>query len=109
MNLAKSIDPHVKAIVEPSANYWVKIYDKLEEEGVEVKLSNPSGTEAIAEVRAKLDKLDARTLAYLLRGDLVAERYVPIRKNRMRRTLIRHRASLMKMRVEVNWIPLGQI
>jgi len=74
-----------------------------------VKLSNPPRTEAIAEVTAKLDKLDARTLAYLLKGDLMAERYVPTRKNRERRTLIRHRASLMNMRVEVNWIPLGQI
>jgi hypothetical protein len=42
-----------------------------------------------------------KTLAFLLRGDLVAESYVPTRKNRERRTLIRHRASLMKMRTEV--------
>jgi transposase len=42
-----------------------------------------------------------KTLAYLLRGDLVAESYVPTRKNRDRRALIRHRASLMQMRVEV--------
>jgi len=42
-----------------------------------------------------------RTLAYLLRGDLVAESYVPNRKNRDRRTFVRHCASLLKMRVEV--------
>jgi len=101
VNLAKSINPNVKAVLEPSANYWIKLYDKLEDEGVEVKLSNPSRTKAIAEARVKMDKLDARTLAYLLRGDLVAESYVPTRKNRERRTFIRHRASLMKMRVEV--------
>ena len=101
VKLARSIDRHVKAVVEPSANYWIKVYDKLEEEGVEVKLSNPSRTKAIAEARVKMDKLDARTLAYLLKGDLVAESYVPTRKNRERRTFIRHRASLMKMRVEV--------
>ena len=101
LNLARSIDPHVKAVVEPSANYWVRIYDKLENEGVEVKLSNPLRTKAIAEAKVKTDKLDAKTLAYLLRGDLVAESYVPTRKNRDRRALIRHRASLMQMRVEV--------
>jgi len=101
VNLARSFDSNIKAVVEPSANYWVKVYDKLEDEGVEVKLSNPSRTKAIAEARAKMDKRDARTLAYLLRGDLVAESYVPTRKNRMRRSFIRHRASLMKMRVEV--------
>jgi transposase len=87
--------------VEPSANYWVRIYDKLEDEGVEIKLSNPLRTKAIAEAKVKTDKLDAKTLAYLLRGDLVAESYVPTRKNRDRRALIRHRASLTRMRVEV--------
>ena len=101
VNLARSIDPHVKAVVEPSANYWIKVYDKLEEEGFEVKLSNPSRTKAIAEARTKMDKLDAKMLAYLLRGNLVAESYVPTKKNRERRSLLRHRASLIKMRVEV--------
>jgi len=42
-----------------------------------------------------------RTLAYLLRGDPAAESYVPTRKNREYRTFLRHRASLIKMRVEV--------
>jgi transposase len=58
VNLARSIDPHVKAVVEPSANYWIKVYDKLEDEGVEIKLSNPSKTKAIAEARIKTDRLD---------------------------------------------------
>jgi transposase len=101
VSLAKSIDPHVRAVVEPSANYWIRVYDKLEDEGVEIKLSNPLRTKAIAETRIKTDRLDAKTLAYLLRGDLVAESYVPTRKNRERRALIRHRASLMRMRVEI--------
>jgi transposase len=101
VNLARSVNPHVKAVLEPSANYWLKIYDKLEDEGVEVKLSNPSRTKAIAEARVKMDKIDAKMLAYLLRGDLVAESYVPTKKNRERRSLIRHRASLMRMRTEI--------
>ena len=100
-NLAKSVDPQIKAVLEPSANFWIRIYDKLEEEGVEVKLSNPLRTKAIAEARIKTDRIDAKTLAYLLRGDLVAESYVPTRKNRERRALIRHRASLMQIRVEI--------
>jgi transposase len=101
VTLAKSVDPHVKAVVEPSANFWIRVYDKLEEEGVEVKLSNPLRTKAIAEARIKTDRIDAKTLAYLLRGDLVAESYVPTRKNRERRALIRHRASLIQMRVDM--------
>ena len=101
VTLAKSVDPHVKAVLEPSANFWIRVYDKLEDEGVEVKLSNPLRTKAIAEARIKTDRIDAKTLAYLLRGDLVAESYVPTRKNRERRALIRHRASLMRMRVDI--------
>jgi hypothetical protein len=101
VKLARSVNPHVKAVLEPSANYWLKIYDKLEDEGVEVKLSNPSRTKVIDEARVKMDKIDARMLAYLLRGDLVAESYVPTKKNRERRSLIRHRASLMRMRTEI--------
>jgi transposase len=101
LDLARSLGPQVKAVVEPSANYWIRIYDRLEEEGVDVKLSNPLRTKAIADARLKTDRIDAKTLAYLLRGDLVAESYVPTRKNRERRALIRHRASLMHMRVEI--------
>jgi len=101
VNLAKSVDSNIKAVVEPSANFWIRIYDKLEDEGVQVKLSNPMRTKAIAEARIKTDRIDAKTLAYLLRGDLVAESYVPTRKNRERRALIRHRASLIRMRVEI--------
>ncbi len=87
--------------MEPSANFWIRIYDKLEDEGIDVKLSNPLRTKAIAEARIKTDRIDAKTLAYLLRGDLVAESYVPTRKNRERRALLRHRASLIRMRVEI--------
>ncbi len=101
VTLAKSVDPQIKAVLEPSANFWIRIYDKLEDEGVEVKLSNPLRTKAIAEARIKTDRIDAKTLAYLLRGDLVAESYVPTRKNRERRALIRHRASLIQMRVDI--------
>ncbi|HUK51619.1 MAG TPA: IS110 family transposase [Terriglobales bacterium] len=101
INLAKSVDPHIKAVVEPSANFWIRIYDQLESEGMDVKLSNPLRTKAIAEARIKTDRIDAKTLAYLLRGDLVAESYVPTRKNRERRALIRHRTSLIQMRVDI--------
>jgi transposase len=101
VTLARTVDPHVKAVVEPSANFWIRIYHQLEEEGVEVKLSNPLRTKAIAEARIKTDRIDAKTLAFLLRGDLVAESYVPTRKNRERRALLRHRASLIQMRVDI--------
>jgi transposase len=61
----------------------------------------PSAENFLSEARIKTDRLDAKTLAYLLRDDLVAESYVPTRKNRERRALIRHRASLIQMRVDI--------
>jgi len=41
VHLAKSVDPHIKAVVEPSANFWIRIYDRLEDEGVDVKPATP--------------------------------------------------------------------
>jgi hypothetical protein len=36
-----------------------------------------SPNKSLAHARLKMDKQDAKTLAYLLKGDLVAESYVP--------------------------------
>jgi len=36
ITLARSIDPQVEAVVEPSANFWIRLYDKLEEQGINV-------------------------------------------------------------------------
>ena len=90
-----------QAVVESSANYWTKLFDMMQENGVSIKLSNPYKTKAIADAKIKTDKVDARTLAQLLRAGLVAESYVPSRENREKRALIRERASLMKTRTEI--------
>lgn len=42
-----------------------------------------------------------RTLAHLLRADLVAASYVPNKETRARRSLLRHRANLVKTRTEI--------
>jgi transposase len=89
-----------QAVVESSANYWTKLFDVMQENHIPIKLSNPYKTKAIAEAKVKTDKIDARTLAQLLRADLVAECYVPSKENREKRSLIRERASLTKIRTE---------
>jgi len=48
-----------------------------EEKNLNVKLSNPIKTRAIASAKIKIDKLDAVKLANLLRGDYISECYVP--------------------------------
>jgi transposase len=64
-------------VVESSANHWTRLFDILKENSISVKRSNPHRTKVIADAKVKADKIDARTLAQLLRAGLVAECYVP--------------------------------
>lgn len=90
-----------RAVLESTANYWIRIHDTLESHGVDTLLANPRKTKLIAEAKIKSDKLDARTLATLLQGKLVFESYVPPKAKQEERTLVRHRAGLVKTRTEI--------
>jgi transposase len=68
------------AVCESTANLWLKTYQAFEKYNIGVKLANPLKTKAIAEAKIKTDTLDARTLAHLLRSDLVAECYIAPRQ-----------------------------
>ena len=80
---------------------WYWIYDHLEDEGFEVKLSHPLKTKAIAYAKVKTDKVDSVTLAHLLRSNLLPLSYVPERPVRLNRELLRYRASLVKIQTSV--------
>ena len=64
------------AVVESTANMWIKTYKALEQTGIQTKLANPLKTRVIAEARIKTDKLDAHILCHLLRSNLIPEAYV---------------------------------
>jgi transposase len=85
-----------KAVVESTGNMWLKTYGAFESEGIEIKLANPSKTRIIAEAKIKTDKVDARALSNLLRGDLIAECYVPSRDVRLSRALLGHRVNIAR-------------
>ena len=91
----------VKAVVESTGNLWIQIHDRLEEHGFNVVLSNPYKTRLIAEAKIKTDKVDARTLARLLRADMLSTCYVPNKEERSRREVLSHRMRLVKTRTEV--------
>jgi len=91
----------VKAVVESTGNLWIQIHDRLEEHGFNVVLSNPYKTRLIAEAKIKTDKVDAKTLARLLRADMLSTCYIPNKEERSRRELLRHRMRLVKTRTEV--------
>src|SRR5712691_6985598 len=77
---------------------WEWLADLLDQEGHELHLSHPLRTKAIAAARVKTDAVDARTLAHLLRTDLLPEAYVAPRELRDLRDLLRHRVVLTRMR-----------
>jgi transposase len=77
---------------------WEWLADLLQDAGYELHLSHPLRTKAIASARVKTDAVDARTLAYLLRADLLPEAYIAPRELRDLRDLLRHRVALTRMR-----------
>ena len=95
-------------VVLEAGRNWTLMYDMLEKEFDKVKLAHLLKVKAIASARIKTDKIDATTLAHLLRSDLIPEAYVPsgearivrqrmfyikvqtMLKNRMRGLLDRH-------------------
>jgi transposase len=88
-----------EAKVALEATYgWEWLADLLDDEGYELHLAHPLRTKAIASARVKTDAVDARTLAHLLRADLLPEAYVAPRELRDLRDLLRHRIVLTRMR-----------
>ena len=77
---------------------WEWLAELLEEAGYELHLAHPLRTRAIAAARVKTDAVDARTLAHLLRADLLPEAYIAPRELRDLRDLLRHRAALTQIR-----------
>jgi transposase len=77
---------------------WEWLADLLEEAGYELHLAHPLRTKAIAAARVKTDAVDARTLAHLLRADLLPEAYIAPRELRDLRDLLRHRVAITRMR-----------
>jgi transposase len=59
---------------------------------------HPLQCKAIASARLKNDKVDAATLAQLLRADLLPEAWIAPPEVRQLRALLRHRAQLVRLR-----------
>ena len=89
------------AVVESTANMWIKTYKALEQAGIQTKLANPFKTRVIAEARIKTDKLDARILCHLLRSNLIPESYVAPDSIREDRSILRLRINLVQDRTRV--------
>ena len=84
------------SFVLESTGIWEFFYETIERHGFEVVLAHPLKVRAIAEAKVKTDKIDARTLAHLLRADLVPRSYIPSKDMRDLRQLVRQRAYLVQ-------------
>jgi transposase len=97
LGLLGGFDGEAKIALEATYG-WEWLADLLEDAGYELHLAHPLRTKAIAAARVKTDAVDARTLAHLLRADLLPEAYIAPRELRDLRDLLRHRVALTRIR-----------
>jgi len=83
--------------VEATTNHEY-FYDLLECLGHHLVVAHPMKTRMIAEAKIVTDKISARILVDLLRGDLLPTSYVPPKEQRELRHLVRHRIALGRLR-----------
>lgn len=95
LNFFLNLDDDTQVVIESTAN-WYWLYDLLTEHGMDVVISNPVKTKAIASARIKNDKLDSHMLAQLLRADLLSTVHVSSQQTRQLKELLRHRSKLVR-------------
>ena len=86
----------IKAVVEATYN-WGPVYDWLAEIADEVILAHPAKVRAIADARIKTDTIDSRTLAHLLRADLIPAAYAPSKETRAVKRVLRQRMFFVRL------------
>src|SRR5262252_5234881 len=77
---------------------WGWLPELLEDYGFSPHMVHPLQCKAIASARLKNDRVDAATLAQLLRADLLPEAQLAPPDVRQLRALLRHRAQLVRLR-----------
>jgi Transposase len=80
---------------------WSWFADLLADAGIAAHMAHPLATKAISAARGKTDAVDAKTLAHLLRTNLLAEAWIASPDAREARRLVRTCAGLVRMRSRV--------
>jgi transposase len=94
---AATLGPGDQVVLEASTNTWA-IAELLAEHAGRVVVSNPVRTRAIADAKTKTDEIDAAVLAELLAADYIPEVWQPDQATRELRSLVAHRAALVRSR-----------
>jgi len=80
---------------------WGWFADLLAELGIPAHMAHPLATKAVSSARVKNDAVDAKTLAHLLRTNLLPEGWIAPPEVREARRLVRMRASLVRLRAKL--------
>lgn len=88
--------PH-RAVVEATGS-WYWLADLLQPAGIDLVLAHAKYLKAIAYAKVKTDAVDARTLANLLRTDLIPQAHMISAERRPLRDLMRGRLLLVEKR-----------
>jgi transposase len=80
---------------------WGWFADLLADAGIPAHMAHPLATKAISSARVKNDSVDAKTLAHLLRTNLLPEAWIAPPEAREARRLARMRTSLVRIRSQL--------
>src|SRR6266851_2009212 len=97
---ARTLRPDDQLVLEATMNTWA-IADLLRESGARVVISNPLRTRAIAEAKVKTDKVDAATLAELLRAGYLPGIWRPDEQLQALRRLVARRGGIVRERTRL--------
>src|SRR5947199_1146292 len=89
------------AVALEATLYWAWLHDRLTAAGYQVAVAHPQQVKLICHARCKTDPVDAHKLADLLRTDLLPAIWIPDAATRARRTQLRGRAWVVRMRTRV--------
>jgi transposase len=95
------LEPQPIEVVFEATYGWSWFADLLADAGIPAHMAHPLATKAISAARVKNDAVDAKTLAHLLRTNLLAEAWIAPPDAREARRLVRTRAGLVRMRSRV--------
>ena len=100
--IADALAPYrdgLRVVVE-STSSWYWLIDSLQAAAIDVTLAHTLGLHAITRAKVKTDRRDARTLARLLRSNMVPEAYIYPKDRRPLRDALRRRWRLVQMRAD---------
>jgi transposase len=95
------LEPRPIEVAFEATDGWSWFADLLADAGIPAHMAHPLATKAISAARVKNDAVHAKTLAHLLRTNLLAEAWIAPPAAREARRLVRTRAGLVRMRSRV--------